>query len=59
MGYGASAIARGGALHRDLDRGERCCGRRVVQELGPDATAVTQMVDSGLRHLSTNLFRGP
>jgi cysteine synthase A len=32
---------------------------RVARELGPDATVVTLMVDSGLRYLSTDLFRGP
>jgi cysteine synthase len=26
--------------------------------LGPEATVVTIMVDSGLRYLSTDLFRG-
>jgi cysteine synthase len=30
---------------------------RVAEELGPDATVVTLMVDSGLRYLSTDLFR--
>ena len=31
----------------------------VARELGPDATVVTLMVDSGLRYLSTDLFSGP
>ena len=31
---------------------------RLAQELGPGATVVTVMVDSGLRYLSTDLFRG-
>jgi cysteine synthase A len=31
---------------------------RVAEQLGPDATVVTIMVDSGLRYLSTDLFRG-
>ncbi len=29
---------------------------RVARRLGPDATVVTVMVDSGLRYLSTGLF---
>jgi len=29
---------------------------RVARRLGPDATVVTIMVDSGLRYLSTGLF---
>ena len=29
---------------------------RVAQRLGPDATVVTIMVDSGLRYLSTDLY---
>ncbi len=29
---------------------------RVARKLGPDATVVTIMVDSGLRYLSTGLF---
>jgi cysteine synthase A len=29
---------------------------RVAKKLGPDATVVTLMVDSGLRYLSTGLF---
>lgn len=32
---------------------------RVAKRLGPDATVVTLMVDSGLRYLSTDLFRKP
>ena len=32
---------------------------QVARELGPKATVVTLMVDSGLRYLSTDLFRGP
>ena len=32
---------------------------KVARELGPGATVVTLMVDSGLRYLSTDLFRGP
>lgn len=31
---------------------------RVARELGPKGTVVTVMVDSGLRYLSTDLFRG-
>ncbi len=30
---------------------------KVAQRLGPDATVVTLMVDSGLRYLSTDLYR--
>ena len=30
----------------------------IARELGPDATVVTLMIDSGLRYLSTDLFRG-
>lgn len=32
---------------------------KVAERLGPDATVVTLMVDSGLRYLSTELFSGP
>ncbi len=32
---------------------------RVAERLGPDASVVTVMVDSGLRYLSTELFRAP
>ena len=31
---------------------------RVAERLGPDSTVVTVMVDSGLRYLSTDLYRG-
>ena len=31
---------------------------RVAQRLGPEATVATIMVDSGLRYLSTDLYRG-
>jgi cysteine synthase A len=31
---------------------------RVAERLGPDATVVTLMVDSGLRYLSTDVYRG-
>lgn len=31
---------------------------RVAERLGPDATVVTVVVDSGLRYLSTDLYRG-
>lgn len=30
---------------------------RVAASLGPDATVATIMVDSGLRYLSTDLYR--
>lgn len=30
---------------------------KVAEKLGSDATVVTLMVDSGLRYLSTDLFR--
>ena len=30
---------------------------RVAEKLGPHATVVTLMVDSGLRYLSTDLYR--
>jgi cysteine synthase A len=32
---------------------------RVAERLGPNATVVTLVVDSGLRYLSTDVFRGP
>jgi cysteine synthase A len=32
---------------------------RIAAKLGPKATVVTLMVDSGLRYLSTDLFRAP
>ena len=31
---------------------------RVAERLGPDATVATIVVDSGLRYLSTDVFRG-
>lgn len=31
---------------------------KISQRLGPQATLVTILVDSGLRHLSTDVFRG-
>ena len=30
---------------------------RIAKELGPDATVVTLMVDTGLKYLSTKLFK--
>jgi cysteine synthase A len=30
---------------------------RVAQRLGPDATVATIMIDSGLRYMSTDLYR--
>ncbi len=30
---------------------------RVAERLGPDTTVVTLIVDSGLRYLSTDLYR--
>jgi cysteine synthase A len=30
---------------------------RVAKKLGPDATVATIMVDSGLRYMSTDLYR--
>ncbi|MGI0085900.1 MAG: cysteine synthase, partial [Nitrososphaerales archaeon] len=30
---------------------------RVAKRLGPDATVVTLMVDSGFRYLSTDLYK--
>ena len=30
---------------------------RIAQRLGPDATVATIIVDSGLRYLSTDIFR--
>jgi cysteine synthase A len=32
---------------------------RVAQRLGPDMTVATVMVDSGLRYLSSDLYRVP
>jgi cysteine synthase A len=31
---------------------------RIAERLGPDATVATIVVDSGLRYLSTDVFRG-
>jgi cysteine synthase A len=33
--------------------------RRLAQRLGPSATVVTIACDSGLRYLSTDVFRTP
>lgn len=59
----AKAMARRLAREEGLFVGTSSGGNvvaslRVAERLGPDATVVTLMVDSGLKYLSTNLFSG-
>ena len=57
----AKAVARRLAREEGLFAGtssgaNACAAMRVAERLGPDATVVTIIVDSGLRYLSTDLY---
>jgi len=55
----ARRLARDEALFVGASSGANVVAAlEVARELGPDATVVTLLVDSGLRYLSTDLFRG-
>jgi len=45
------------AVRRCVIRRERGAAIRLGQRLGPGATVATILVDSGLRYLSTDVFR--
>jgi cysteine synthase len=54
----ARRLARDEALFVGTSSGANVVASlKVAERLGPDATVVTVMVDSGLRYLSTDLFR--
>jgi cysteine synthase len=54
----ARRLARDEALFVGTSSGANVVASlKVAERLGPDATVVTVMVDSGLRYLSTELFR--
>jgi len=54
----ARRLAREEALFVGVSSGANVVAAlKVAAKLGPDATVVTLMVDSGLRYLSTDLFR--
>jgi cysteine synthase len=53
-------LAREEAIFAGTSSGANVVGAlQVAAKLGPNATVVTLMVDSGLRYLSTDLFRAP
>jgi cysteine synthase len=53
-------LAREEAIFAGTSSGANVVGAlQVAANLGPEATVVTLMVDSGLRYLSTDLFRAP
>jgi cysteine synthase len=53
-------LAREEAIFAGTSSGANVVGAlKVAAKLGPKATVVTLMVDSGLRYLSTGLFRAP
>lgn len=56
----ARRLAREEALFVGTSSGANAVAAlKVAKQLGPDATVVTLMVDSGLRYLTTDLFRKP
>ena len=56
----ARSLAREEALFAGTSSGANVVAAlRVAKRLGPEAIVVTLMVDSGLRYLSTELFRSP
>ena len=53
-------LAREEGLFAGISSGANACAAlRVAERLGPNATVVTIMVDSGLRYLSTDLYQKP
>jgi cysteine synthase A len=56
----ARRLAREEALFAGTSSGANVAAAlRVAERLGPGATVVTLMVDSGLKYLSTDVFRSP
>jgi cysteine synthase A len=54
----ARRLARSEALFAGTSTGANVVAAlRVAERLGPDATVVTVMVDSGMKYLSTDLYR--
>jgi cysteine synthase len=55
----ARRLAREEALFAGTSSGSNVAAAlRVAEQLGPDATVVTLMCDSGLKYLSTDVYRG-
>ena len=53
----ARRLAREEALFAGTSSGANVVAAlRVAERLGPDATLVTLMIDSGLKYLSTDLY---
>jgi cysteine synthase A len=56
----ARRLAREEALFAGTSSGANVVAAlRVAERLGPDATVVTLMVDSGLKYLNTDVYRSP
>jgi cysteine synthase A len=54
----ARRLAREEALFAGTSSGANVLAAiQVAQRLGPDATVVTLMVDSGLKYLSTDVYK--
>ena len=56
-GDGAPAGAGGGALRPPSSGASVVAARRLAARLGPAATVVTLLVDSGLKYLTTDVYR--
>jgi cysteine synthase len=55
----ARRLAREEAIFAGPSTGANVVGAlRIAERLGPEATVATIVVDSGLRYLSTDVFRG-
>jgi cysteine synthase A len=55
----ARGLARQEALFAGTSSGANVVASlQVAEKLGPDASIVTLMVDSGLKYLSTDVYRG-
>ncbi len=54
----AKRLAREAALFAGTSSGaDAVASIRVAERLGPNAKVVTRMVDSGLKYLSTDVYR--
>lgn len=54
----ARRLAREEALFAGTSSGANVVAAiRLAEQLGPDATVVTLMIDSGLKYLSTDLYK--
>jgi cysteine synthase A len=54
----ARRLARSEALFAGTSSGANVVAAlRVAERLGPEATVVTLMIDSGLKYLSTDVYR--